>query len=244
MITREKIDQLVTTLLAAVERVRSANSEDSRAAAKVDAKAANDALQQATGMIDLYRSDMMIQARALPAGAKVDAADFPKFARDCRDGTSAGQIRMLHALAQYAVHGTKLLSKPWAGVLADQLLANAEGRYGPFDPVWAAGVARLGDPAENIRRKVVLDTGYTIGVTIGATGKIPDMFWSWAARWQNKLAAEARGDGYEVLDLDAATIQDLCQKKALKADLFRASRRDGAAAARAPDRLRMLPTDC
>ena len=94
--------------------------------------------------------------------------------------------------------------------------------------------------ADEIRNKIVGDTGYTVGVEIGGTGRIRHQVWKRAERRQNVLAGKMRMAGYKARDMSAATIKAVCLKEARMAALFRDARREGAARRATPDPERIL----
>jgi hypothetical protein len=234
--------RLLEAVVAAREKERAANSNEVRAAAQTDALAAQDALDRATGIRDLRRRRMIAQARDLPLGAKVDADGFEQFARDCLDGTPSSQIRLRQAFARHIVDAAASLTPGWAGVLTSTRLQNAKGRYGPLDgPVRAGGVDPDMGAADELRNKIVVDAGYTVGVEIGGAGRIRHDLWKRAERAQNKWAAKLCMAGYKARGMSAATIKDLCLKEKRMTALFRDARNEGARQQPAPDRSRILP---
>jgi hypothetical protein len=242
MIDRDEAHRLHEVLMDAMERELAANSDEARAEAQAAVLAADAALARANGTADLRRRRMMVDARALPSGAKVEAADFARFARDCLDGTPGGQIRLRQALARHATDWASVLTKDWAGVHASQLGQNAKGHNGPLDgPVRAGGVDPDAGAADELRNKIVVDAGYTIGVEAGPAGRVRHPMWKRAERAQHALAARLRMSGQKAGNATAATIKDWCQKDGPLAALFRDARGEGAAARAAPDPTRILP---
>jgi hypothetical protein len=231
----------LNALRAALAEERAANSDEARAAAQAEALAQQDALDDATGMMDLRRRRMIAETRGLPLGAKVDATGFEQFALDCLDGTPGGQIRLRHALGRHAVDAAATLTPRWAALLASNMLQTAKGHDGPLDgPVRAGGVDPSAGPADEIRNKIVVEAGYTAGVEIGGTGRIPHELWKRAERAQNALAAKMRMSGHKAGSVRFRTIKDWCLKSGPLADLFQEARNEGAQQRRAPDRSRTL----
>jgi hypothetical protein len=222
-----------------------ANSDAARAEAQGAVLAADAALARANGVTDLRRRRMMVEVLARPSGAKVEAADFQQIERDCVEVTATGQVRIRQALARHTKDCAGVLGERLAGVQAGQLLQNAKGHNGPLDgPVRSGGVDPHAGVADEIRNKIVVDTGYTVGVEIGVAGRIRHAMWKRAEQAQNKLAAQARMSGHKAGKATDATIKDWCQKGGSKegslAALFRDARSEGAAARAAPDPQRIL----
>jgi hypothetical protein len=242
MIDRDEARRLHEALMDAMERELTASSDEARAEAQAAVLAADAALARANGTIGLRRRRMMVEAFARPSGWKVEAADFERFARDCLDGTPSNEIRLRQALARHAQDCASVLTEGWAGVQAAQLLENAEGRNGPLDgPATAGGVDPHAGAADMIRKKIVVNAGYTVGVEIGVAGRIGHAMWKRAEREQNKLAALQRMRGHKTENATAATIKDWCQKDGPLATMFRDARGEGAAAQTVPDPTRILP---
>ena len=242
MIDREEAHRLLNGLMDAVEQEQAANSDEARAAAQAAVLAADAALARANGVADLRRRRMMVEARALPSGAKVEAADFQQIERDCVEVTATGQVRIRQALARHTKDCAGMLGERLAGVQAGQLLENAEGRNGPLDgPATAGGVDPHAGAADMIRNKIVVNAGYTVGVEIGPAGRIRHAMWKRAERAQHALAARLRMRGHKAENATAATIKDWCQKEGPLAALFRDARGEGAAAQTVPDPKRVLP---
>jgi hypothetical protein len=238
----EEMIRLLKAVVAAGDKERAANSNEARAAAQAEALATENALDDATGRTDRRRRRMIAEAKGLPLGTKVDAADFEQFALDCLDGTPSGLIRLRHIYAQYAVDGGHTLTPPLSGLLASNMLQTAKGHEGPLDgPVRASGVDLNGGPADIIRDKIVGDTGYTIGVEIGGTGRLPHKLWKRAERAQHALAQKMRMSGEKAESVRFRTIKDWCLKSGPLADLFQDARKDGARERRAPNSDRILP---
>jgi hypothetical protein len=237
----EEIIRLVKAVVAAGDKERAANSNEARAAAQTEALTAQNALDRATGIRDLRRRRMIAEARALPFGAKVDAAEFEQFTRDCLDGTPSGEIRRRHAFGRYATDGKDALGPELSGVLTSNMLQNAKGHYGPLDgPVRAGGVDPDMGATDEIRNKIVVDTGYTAGAEIGGTGRIPNELWKRAQRAQNVLAQKMRMSSQKAESVGFRTVKDWCQKAGPLADLFQDARKDGAQERRAPNPDRIL----
>jgi hypothetical protein len=237
----EEMIRFLNAVLAAGEKERAANSDEARAAAQAEHLAARDALLDATGTTDLERRRMIAEARGLPLGAKVDATGFEHFARECLDGTPSNEIRLRHAFGRHTQDAAGALTRGWAGVLVSQMLQNAKGHKGPLDgPVRARGVDPYGGPAYEIQNKIVVDTGYTIGVEIGVTGRIPHELWKRAERAQNALAQTGRMRGHKTQNVSFRTIKDWCLKSGSLADLFKDARREGSQERPAPDLSRIL----
>ena len=244
MIDREEAHRLSDDLIDAVEREQSANSDEGRAKAQVEVLAAADALGRANGVTSLHRRRMVVDARSLSSGSRVEPGDFEQLERDCVDVTPEGQVRLRQALARHVLDTANVLTLRMAGLQAANMLQNAKGRDGPLDGrLMVSGVDPGLGAADELRNKIVADTGYTVGVEIGATGRIQRAMWKRAAWAQNSLAAKLRMMGLRVLqDMSAATIKDLCLKETRMAALFRDAKREGAAAHADPDPGRLLPT--
>ena len=240
MIDREEYQRLVNELWDALEEERKANSDDAHAKAQTDIIKAEAALLLATGRTDRRRRRMVVEARDLPAGSKVEASEFQQIERDCVDATPEGQVRIRRAFARHAVDTEDVLGKRLAGLLASNMLQNAKGRDGPLDGrLLVAGVDPQAGAADELRNRIVADTGYTVGVEIGAAGRIPHAMWKRAERAHNNAANNLRMRGIRIQNTSHATIKAWCQKEGPLAALFHEARRDGASGP--TNRKRTLP---
>jgi hypothetical protein len=224
-------------LLEALENERGANDDDGRATRQTQYLDAEGALLLSIGGVDLRQRRMVVEA---PAGSKVETSDFMQLDRDCVEVTPEGQVRIRQALARHTLDTEAILKKRLSGLQASNLRQNAKGRYGPLDGrLMIAGVDPGMGAADELRSKIVAETGYTVGAERGAVGRIPHAMWKRAERVHNKWAANLRMRGIRVQNVSAATIKDWCQKEGPLATLFHDARRDGAASRDAPDRNRL-----
>jgi hypothetical protein len=227
MINREQPRRLLEALMDAMEREQSADSDETRAAAQVDVIKARDALHRASGVTDVERKRMMVDALGRPAGWSVDAADFERFADEYVKGSPEDENRLRIGLARHAQDSVNSLTQRWAGVFCDTMLQNYDGRYGALDgPANRQGVDKRGWP-ENVRVRIMDKAGYTAGVEFGAEGLIPRDFWKRVTQAQHAELAKQRG--FKRHEWAPATARDHSQTS-LSANVFRSSRGEGAAA--------------
>jgi hypothetical protein len=233
--------------LAAQEAERQANSDQSRAAAQAEAMAARRDLDAATGDMDLRRRRMLAHARALPNGARTDAAEFERFAAELTL-SPGGRVMARLAIARYLEDSAGDLGERLAGVGAMEFMQTSDGRDGLLTgTITSAGVDRQSGPALPLRLKTIADAGYTLGAEYGG-GRAPHVLWKRAARAYNEGAARFRMGGYDVKNVADKTVRDWVARNVnlppgspKAGDLFNEAKRDGAAARLPPDPSRMLP---
>lgn len=242
---REDAHRTLDKMLDAIEQDRAANSNDARAKTEPAALLARDELIRISGIERIERRRMVVDALGLPLGAApLEAENFERLLRNCWNdfleiGEGEKRLRLLLARAQL---DNKQTLSAGADILAGHLLQNAEGRYGPLDSpldfldhvAAVAGRDQREGFADETREAVVVMTGYTVGLEIGATGRIPDEIWQRAKRAHRERAHSGEILMFKIAPASAATIKDWCLKKGQLAALFQDARLE-AAAWTAPD---------
>jgi hypothetical protein len=230
----------VGRLLVALKSESDANSNDSRVKAQEAAVVAYADLGAAIGARDLLRRRLIVAARDLDEGAKVDVADYDKETKAALDGSPGGLRRLRRMSARLAIDAKDALSAPLARLLAGAFLATAAGYDSLLaNPVKSGGVDPKGGAANFLHQKIAYKSGYTHGAE--GAGRVRETLWRRAAAEYNKSAAKLRQAGEKAPDITPETIRFWCGRHNKLKEIFDGARRDGRAARPKPKRKHLLP---